>query len=414
MSHSSIFTVICPQCEHSFEPLDAKKLFIQSELDRQLAKTKVELKEQMKALQHEQQLVEQEKEAYAEKVEKDVQVRVKMLRSELELLAQGQLQAQFDELKREAFEKDKALKESREQQLQWMKRFKEVEDRQQTFDLELEQKVMARLEDVRSQAMERSDEIYRLKLAERDKKIKDIEVQLSSARRAAEQGSQQIQGEVLELEFEKMLQAQFPLDQFDPVPTGTEGADLVQQIRNTAGRLCGTILWEFKNTKTFSQDWISKLKRDQQRSGAEAAVLVTRNFPKQAKDLELIDSILVVSCPLVIPIAKILRKSIEDLSYSQLSKQGQDDKMRLIYNYLTGVSFREKMRSIVSVFTKLKDEIELEKRAFKKSWAAREKMLELVIDSTASMCGEIEGIVGSSTLYLTDLSLPSSPDLLEP
>lgn len=320
---------------------------------------------------------------------------------------------QMNDLEIQLKERESAIEAANNQQLLLTRQLREANERQQKMDIEVEQKVMEKLDAVQSDAKTRAEDLYKLQLAQRDKKIKDIEQQLETARRTAEQGSQQTQGEVVEIEFEKELAAKYPLDQFAPVPKGFDGADLIQTVVNSTGKKTGSIIWEFKNTKSFSNEWITKLKKDQQQANADVAVLVTRTLPKDVQEVEMIDGVLVVSFSVAIPVSAILRKSIEDLSYSQLVTQGQDEKMRLIYGYLTGSQFKTKIKAIVSAFKSLKEDIETEKRAYNRIWAKREKLLDHVIDSASSMYGDIEGIAGSAAPRIEELEMPQFAQIEE-
>jgi len=65
----------------------------------------------------------------------------------------------------------------------------------------------------------------------------------------SERGSQQLQGEVQELELEDFLKSNFPLDNIQPVPKGKRGADVIQIVINSQGKECGSIIWESKELK---------------------------------------------------------------------------------------------------------------------------------------------------------------------
>src|SRR5438477_167427 len=113
---------------------------------------------------------------------------------------------------------------------------------------------------------------------------------VADLKRKLEQGSQQLQGEALELSLEAMLKSAFPLDEIVPVPRGVNGADLIQRVRSPSGLVCGTILWEAKQTKAWQSAWLRKLKDEQQEIGAEFAVIVTSAMPKDAREPFLRDS----------------------------------------------------------------------------------------------------------------------------
>jgi hypothetical protein len=133
---------------------------------------------------------------------------------------------------------------------------------------------------IQEEASRRVDEQYQLKLAEKEKQIQDAKKANDELRRKLEQGSQQAQGEVLELQLEELLRSTFPMDQIEPVPKGLNGADIVQRVMSKSGRLSGTIIWESKRTKVFSETWLQKLKDDQRKLTAEIGVLVSETLPK--------------------------------------------------------------------------------------------------------------------------------------
>jgi hypothetical protein len=402
------FTVTCPSCSSEFEPIEAQAKFLEKEVEAALAKSKAQLTQKQKELQDREAAIKASEDEIATKVEAALKVKLADAEKKAQTEQAKKFELKLADLENQLKEKDQVAKTSTKQQLELTRQLRELTERQQSVDLEVEQKVMDKLEDVQKDAVARADDLYKLQLAQRDKKIKDIEQQLETARRTAEQGSQQSQGEVAEIEFEKALAAKFPLDKFEPVPKGVDGADLIQKVVNSAARPCGSIIWEIKNTKNFKEDWISKLKIDQQRVNADVAVLVTKALPKGAQDIELMDGVLVVSYELAIALSGVVRKSIEDLSYTQLVSQGQDEKMRIIYNYLTGTQFKTKVKAIVSAFKSLKEDLEAEKRALKRIWTSREKLLDQVIDSASSMYGDIEGIAGSAAPKIEELEFPQA------
>ena len=125
-----------------------------------------------------------------------------------------------------------------------------------------------------------ADEAARLNLAQKDKTISDLEAKLQEAIRKAQQGSQQQQGEVQELDLERRLREAFPRDTIEPVPKGQLGADALHRVLGQHGEVCGTILWESKRTKNWSGNWTDKLKQDQRAARADIAVIVTQAMPQ--------------------------------------------------------------------------------------------------------------------------------------
>lgn len=384
----------CPECGHTFTPSDSFERAIKQEVERELAKGREKLSDRESQLkQREAQLSLATKEL-ADRVEAEVSKRTSKLEEEAKKTAETKVSVELKDLSARLSEKERALAESQQAELGLRKSMRAVEEKERQLNLEIERQVQQRVEAEKSSYSKQAHEEFQLKLMEKDKQIRDIQSQLESAKRAAHQGSQQTQGETVEEAFEQDLALRFPTDSFEAVPKGVEGADLIQHVRNVAGNAVGKMLWEFKNTKAYNSDWVTKLAKDQRELDADIAILVTRTLPKDSSPIEIIGGIFVVSYGIALPFASALRKSLEELSYARAVTEGQDEKMKLIYSYLTGPAFKQKILSIVDAFQSIKDQLESEKRAYKRIWAAREKMLDQVIDSASGMYGDIEGIAG--------------------
>lgn len=215
----------------------------------------------------------------------------------------------------------------------------------------------------------------------------------------------QTQGEVLELDLESLLKSQFPVDEIEPVPKGIKGADIVQRVHDRGGRFCGTIIWESKHTKAWNDGWLSKLKDDQREVKAEIAVLVTETMPKGIERFSQVGGVWVTSYVLSIALASVLRTSLIDLAQLKSSLVGKSEKMEVLYNYLSGSEFRQRIEAIVESFQSMKEDLEQEKRATVKMWAKREKQIERVVTNTAGMYGDMEGIIGTSLPHIRSLEL---------
>jgi len=107
---------------------------------------------------------------------------------------------------------------------------RELDDAKREMDLTIEKRVTEGLGAVESKARQRADDDNRLKMAEKDKLIADAQRQVDEMKRKMEQGSQQLQGEVQELELEAILRAKFPRDTIEPVPKGEHGGDALQRV----------------------------------------------------------------------------------------------------------------------------------------------------------------------------------------
>jgi hypothetical protein len=139
---------------------------------------------------------------------------------------------------------------------------------------------------VRDQAKQEAEAALTLRVREKEEQIASMQRQIEDVRRRAEQGSQQLQGEVQELALEAMLRQKFPRDAFDPVPKGEFGGDLIQHVVGPVGQICGSILWEAKRTKNWSDGWLGKLREDQRAAKTDVAVIVSHALPKSLQTFD--------------------------------------------------------------------------------------------------------------------------------
>jgi hypothetical protein len=213
-------------------------------------------------------------------------------------------------------------------------------------------------------------------------------------RRKADQGSQQLQGEALEFELEKSLRDKFPGDVIEAVPKGEFGGDIIQRVRNEVGRVCGTMLWEAKSTKAWSNRWLEKLRSDQRSANAEIGLLVSNVLPTGLETFDRIDDVWVTKRRFAIPLAIALRQSLIEMSNNRQAANGQQTKMEMVYQYLTGLQFRNRIDVIIEKFTDMQSDLDRERKAMVRIWAKREEQLRSVLDSSAGLYGDLQGIAG--------------------
>jgi hypothetical protein len=409
-------TLTCPNCGTEIPLEEAVTHRIRDELQRdfqaEFAKREKAFVDRELKLAHLQSQLEKRSQGLDAEIERRVMAQSDELRQQARREAENSLGLKLQELHMELSEKDKKLAEATKNELGLRMKQRELESRQQAMELEVARKVDAGLEKVREEARRITAEEQRLHLIEKEKVINDLRREIALLKQKSEQGSQQLQGEVLELELESLLNQRFPTDAIVPVSKGVRGADLLQLVRTISGRECGTIVWETKRTRNWSQSWIPKLKGDQRTQAAEIAVLVTEALPDGVRAFELIDGVWVTAPSCAMALATALRQGLVSVANERLAADGKTGKMEQLYEYLAGTEFRQKIEAIVEGFVTMKTDLESEKRAFAKIWARREKQIERVITNTALMYGNVQGIIGQSTLpeiqCLTLNGLPES------
>jgi hypothetical protein len=297
------------------------------------------------------------------------------------------------------------LAEAQRAQAELIRKKRELDDAKREMELIIEQRVQSSVGDVRDQAKREATDEAKLSVAERDHVIASMKKQIDEMRQKAEQGSQQLQGEVQEMELESVLSTNFQVDTIRPVPKGEFGGDVIQEVVGLQNQKCGTILWESKRTKNWSDTWLPKLRDDQREAKAEVAVLVSQALPKGLDSFGLIDGIWVIPTRAIVPVASTLRHMLVEIALARQATEGQNSKMSLVYQYLTGPRFRQRIEAIVEAFSNLGEDLNKEKKAITRQWAKRELELERVMQATVSMYGDLQGIAGKTILDIDGLDL---------
>jgi hypothetical protein len=302
--------------------------------------------------------------------------------------------------------RDLKLANAQKAQAEVIRKQRELDDAKREMDLTIETRVQESLTSVRTQAKQEADEGLRLRVLEKEEVIASMQRQIEELKRRAEQGSQQLQGEVQELELESLLRLKFPRDVIEPVAKGEFGGDVLHRVIGPQGQHCGTILWESKRTKNWSDGWLSKLRDDQRAAKADVALLVSQVLPKGVETFDFIEGVWVSETRCAVPVAITLRQYLIELSAARQASDGQQTKMEMVYQYLTGPRFRHRVEAIVEKFSDMHDDLERERKAMTRSWAKREEQIRGVIESTAGMYGDLQGIAGRTLQEIDGLEMP--------
>ncbi len=303
--------------------------------------------------------------------------------------------------------RDEKLAAAQRAQAELIRKQRQVEEAAREIELTVEKRISAAVGEMRIKARQEAEDELKLKVCEKDQLIQAMQKQVEELRRKAEQGSQQLQGEVQELELESLLGSAFVYDTIARVPKGEFGGDVLQRVMSQTGAVCGTILWESKRTKSWSDGWLAKVRQDQRAAKAEIAVIVSQALPKGVKQFELIDGVYVVSPQCVRPVAEMLRGLLVEVAGARQAAEGRETKAAVVYQYLTGARFRQHMQAIVEAFTTMQEDLGAEKKVMMKQWAKRSMEIERVMASTAGLYGDLQGIAGSSLGSLEGLQLPA-------
>lgn len=373
---------------------------IRKDLRQELAEREQELQQEKSAFKALLKTVQDDKENLDElirkKVKADLEKREKELFTSIRKEVENEKSDQLQELEKELVQKSSQLRDLNKTKARLERLGREFEERETKIILEKERELTKRLEEAKKTIASEQEQAHQLKFRERDKVIEDLRKQLDIARKKAEQGSMQLQGEVQELILEDTLRELYPYDEITEIKKGARGADFIQHVRTQTGMDTGKILYESKNTKSWSNSWIKKLKQDNLESKADLMVIVSQALPEGIDKYGIIDDVWVCSFRDVKELSLVLRYGLLKVQQVSITQQGKESKMELLYNYLTSNEFKSIFESILAGFKSIQDSHQSEKLKMQRLWKQREKQLEQVLASSVEFYGSIKGIAGSS------------------
>ena len=296
------------------------------------------------------------------------------------------------------------LEEAQKEQAELLKLRTELEDRLRESDLNVQKQIAAGLDDARRKARHEAEEEMSLKVTERETQISSMQKTIEELKRKAEQGSQQLQGEVQELRLEDMLRQKFVYDVIAPVAKGERGGDVLQRVIHN-GKDCGAILLESKRTKNWSPSWILKLKEDMFEAKADIAVIATQAMPQDIGAFGYLEGVWVTPLANAEPVALVLRHMLTEVGNARMAAEGFATKTELLYQYLTGPRFRPRVQAIVESSITMKEDLDKERRAIMKQWEKREKQIDNAMLATVGMYGDLQGIAGKSIQEIEGMDL---------
>ena len=327
----------------------------------------------------------------------------KELREELKKSLKKVQEAKLEDMAEQLNEKEEQLKKVRDEEIKLRKEVRKAKEKEDNLELEVQRKLDDAIMKGREEGHKKTLDEYSKKDKEREMLISNLRKELTQMKTKVEQGSQQLQGEVLELELEGLLFELFPGDEVLPVPKGRNGADVEHMVISPAGKECGKILWETKRTKRWNSEWVDKLKKDMLEDGAMLGVIISDVMPDTKEKIVNMSGVWIANPDLAKGLALVLRQSVLEVGRMRTINKNQDEKAKFLYDYLTSTSFKNRVEKLVDSFVSMKSDLDKEKRVISRTWKLREKQLEVVIETTSSLVGEIQGTLGRNEFVINSL-----------
>ncbi len=386
---NDINIIICPDCGKSFPITEALSHQLEEKYKKDL-ETKL-LSKQKEIEERTNALLQQEK--------------VKILDEAMKQAKESAV-LELEDLKKQNLEKEEKLKQAMEAEIKLRQERRELEEQKKSLELEVIRKVDEEKKKIEETIQKEVADKFRIQELENVKKIQDLQKALEEAQRKAAAGSVQVRGEVQELDLEELLRSNFIYDEIREVPKGINGADVIQEVRDNRGRSFGTIVWESKHTKNFNEGWISKLKDDMILAKGKCAILVSETLPDDIGSFAWRNGVWVTGMNHVLELTMVLRMNLIEIHRVEKMNEGKGEKMELVYSYLSSNEFRNKIQAVVETFITMRTELDQEKRAFQRIWSNREKQITRMVENTANVIGDLQGILGGSMPRIEGMDLP--------
>ena len=408
----------CPNCGTSIDVQDILAHQLEDEIKQkyqnQLAEEKKKYDAEVDGLNRAKEQFElkkkQENELFQDRLEKQLKEDRKAIEEKLKHKFREEQSEQFNALQKELNEKSEQVKELNRTKAEIEKLKREKSELKEVAEAEAQKNLSETLVTEKEKIRKQEEDRNELRFKELQKQLEDQRKLTEEMKRKQEQGSMQLQGEVQELAIEEWLASQFPLDTIDEIKKGARGGDCIQIVNTRTVQNCGMVYYESKRTKDFQPSWIEKFKADIREKGANIGVLVTEVMPSDMSRMGLKEGIWICNYEEFKGLCSVLRESIIQLSIAISSQENKGDKMHMLYDYLTGNTFRLQVEAIVEGFTQMRIDLESEKRAMQNIWKKREKQIEKVTVNTIDMHASIKGIAGNAiqAVKLLELQEPET------
>ena len=410
--------ITCPNCGHDFdveEVLGAQaEEKIRLEFEQKYAGHMNTLKEQKKALMSAQEKLTQEKEQLDQVLKDKVRSQLEKEKSSILQSARKEVMEKFglemNSLRAEVDSRKKENLSLKKREVELLQKESDLKEQKQEMELLMQKRFLEQKEKIATDIRKQEEEKALLRNREYEKQLEDQKKLIEEMKRKAEQGSMQMQGEVMELVLADLLKQLYPFDHIEEVPQGMKGADIVQTVNNNYGAVCGKIVYESKRTKAFANDWIEKLKHDQRNLKADVAVIVTQTMPRDMETFGNKDGVWICNFSEIRGLTYVLREMVIRAFNAAAAEENKVDKMELVYSYITSVEFSQRIEAIIEGFQSMRSHLQKEKNAMQRLWAQREKEIDKVVLNTIEMYGAVKGIAGNAVQGVDILELPGRED----
>jgi hypothetical protein len=413
--------IVCPKCSHQIaltESIAAPLLEAQRRgFQEKLVAREAEFTRKADELRQQQNELARARESFDEQINQRLEAERKQIIAAEAKKARDQVADDLNAVKQRLLESEQLLEarnaklaEAQQAQAEALRKQRELDEKARELEVIIEKRVQASQAELVAKTRQDVTDELKSQVSQKDAQIDSLGRTVAELKRKLEQGSQQTQGEAFELELESLLKGKFPLDLIEPVAKGETGGDIVHTVNGQIGAPAGMILWELKNTKSWSDAWLPKLRDNKRAAKADVALIISTALPKGVESFDLIDGVYVAHPRCAVPVALTLRQGLLEVASARTTQAGQQSKADQVYQYLTGSRFKQRIEAIVERFKDMREDIDKERKFMVKAWAKREAQVSAMIESTVGMVGDLHGIMGQA---MPEIEAIDEPPMLE-
>ena len=403
-------SITCPNCNFEIPLTQAISHQVEERLRSEFAKDRAKIiAEQSKLVEEKDRLLQ----AKDEEIESATKRARDEAAAEAEAKATQKISVELRDLAERLKEQEELRREAQEREIKVRKEKRQVEVEREELELRIQRQLDQEREAIVTNTTERLEESWQMKLREKDLTLEQMRKRIDELQAAADQKRSGLQGEVLEREIEDVLREAFATDSIEPVKSGKRGADVVQRVRSSRGE-SGTLLWESKNHKHWSDGWIDKLRTDQQAEKADVAIIVTAALPGGVSHVGFVRGVWVCEFAWALPLAIALRQQLEAVKQAHVISANQSQVADDIYEYICGQEFQHLVTNTVVAAMTMKRELDAERTAAERVFKKREKQIEAQVRNLAGLYGGLQGIAGGAIQPVAALEGPADDGDDEP
>ena len=314
---------------------------------------------------------------YLEKYYKQLTINIK---EQGVLQLKKEMEAEFDERLRKEVEAQKE-KQNKKLNEEITKKMLEIQKQVNEKQIRELQELQANIKLLSEKDRKTQDELNR-----KNKEVSDLNNQLKEILRkqAAKKKSQEAIGEEGEAQIKSILEANFHTDEVIEIKKGQKGGDLILKVHHQ-GIFYGAILLEVKNTHSFKNEWINKLRSDLLVNKSTLGLIVTKTLPKEMEKNKISvkhadANIFICSIQDILNVIPLLRVVIIETYKSNIKNKNLDDEKSNLYAIIKSPEFKNRLSKIVAHFNELRSALDKQEQSMTKYFQKQRTNISVLIN----------------------------------